>query len=231
MLINAMHASEDPRLLRFLEALFFSSAILNKQYLQISSIQKNLHPNDGEKLLEAIALIWGIVDTIHRIRELTEALPGIKGNDPATKNFIATTEITEQFRHYIQHLRGELSRKDIHDFPVWGSFSWVNPLNDKQCYLAITGIMTDGIKYNACVYDRWEDRWVSKTALSIKELSFNTDPMVQVTLEFCKYIVGKIKGTYSGKIASQELPTILRCEMTPNEALITRLPPPSIPRQ
>jgi hypothetical protein len=199
-----MHAKDDPRLFRFLDGFHHSLALLQIQYADLCSVQARLTPEDQDLIMRGMSLAWSIVDSVHRVRELAEALPGFKGNDQERRDFLAATSIAEDFRHYIQHLRGELSKPTIDNFPVWGSFNWVDPKDDKQCHLAVMGTLVGNISLQSCIFDRLENRWVSKIALSIKGQSFNVDPIYAATIRICEHAVGWILDLKVGQLQVHE---------------------------
>jgi hypothetical protein len=205
-----MHAKDDPRLFRFLDGFHQSLALITIQYADLCAVQSRLTPEDQVLIMRGISLAWSIVDSVHRVRELAEAMPGLKASDKERRDFLAATAIAEGFRHYIQHLRGELSKPEIDNFPVWGTFSWVDPKDDKQCYSALTGTIVGKISIQSCVFDSWEKRWVSKVTISIRGQSFNIDPIYAATIRFCKHAVQWIVGLKSGQFKVQEnIPVVL----------------------
>lgn len=176
------------RILKCLDGLNYSFELLNFYYsdLYSSCIEIN---DDQRKCIKALALCWGFVDTLHRIREIAQALPGISSKEPEMRFFLTATHLAEAYRHYIQHLRGELSKKSPNPFPVWGSLAWVDRNDSMRSYLVIIGTQIPGTSYTGCVFDTVNLKWVSKVCLGINEHSFNFDPIYESCLRFKKFII------------------------------------------
>lgn len=121
-----MHAKDDPRLIRFRDGFWFSRALLRREVDELERIRAKLRPDARDDLLHTVATVWQIVDAVRRVRDLAQATPGVSQRDAAVRTFLGATTIAEQFRHYVQHLRGELAKPEVDRFPVWGSISWVS---------------------------------------------------------------------------------------------------------
>jgi hypothetical protein len=199
-----MHAKNDPRLVRFLDGLQYTLALIRLQYSDICGMIAKQTPDDHGMIMRSIYTAWGIVDSVHRIRELSQSIPGFSGSDQRLKLFLEETKIAEQFRHYIQHLRQELSKAKVDEFPVWGSFSWVGESDDHVVYTVLTGTPLEKTVVESCVYDTVEGCWVSKATLTIHGLSFHIDPIVAITSRFAEYAIHWIEGVKSIKIGSPE---------------------------
>ncbi len=165
--------------------------------------------NNNEDLIPALSMCWSIIDSIHRIREISQAVPGLNKKDQNLISFLNETKIAEDYRHYIQHLRGELSKKNLNPFPVWGSLSWIDPDDECNSHLVIFGSQIEGTSYSGCVYDRFEGKWVSKVSLSIENYSFNFDPIYNASIKFKSFILPWIKANYKPGIdIKDKLPII-----------------------
>lgn len=69
---------------------------------------------------------WLIVDSVHRLREILEQMPGFaKRKSPPYQVFRRSTLGVKDFRHTIQHLRNELDVMAANGCPVWGVLNWV----------------------------------------------------------------------------------------------------------
>lgn len=86
-----------------------------------------------ELVVELIADVWTIVDSIHRYRELINRAPYLPKKDPSFKLFLTATDVCEDLRHYVQHFQGSVS-----DWaggpPLWGALSWVSELDCSRSY-------------------------------------------------------------------------------------------------
>jgi hypothetical protein len=216
-----MHSKEDPRLFKFLDCIHYSLAILNTQYYDLSSILAKLTPSDSDQIVRALAVSWSIVDSIHRIREVAQNIPGLSGQTPQLKSFINDTSIVEDFRDYIQHLRNELAKINLDNFPVWGSFSWIEDKDNQEiCHTALTGTVIRNIGFNSCVYDLKEKKWVSKAVLAIKGRVFNIDPCYESAKQFCEFAMDWIKKVKAGQINEKKgIPVISAQLVFPNTKL------------
>lgn len=215
-----MHPKEDQRLFKFLDCIHYSLAILNTQYNDLSSILAKLTPSDSDQIIRALAVSWSIVDSIHRIREVAQNIPGLSGQTPQLKSFINDTNIVEDFRGYIQHLRNELAKIDLDNFPVWGSFSWIDKDNQEICHTALTGTVIGNIGVNSCAYDLHERKWVSKAVLAIKGRVFNIDPCYESAKQFCGFVLDWIKKVKTGQINEKKgIPVISAQLVFPNTKL------------
>lgn len=180
-----MHAKDDPRVVRFRDGFWFSRAILRREHDALEALRLKLVPNALHDVLHALAMVWEIVDAVHRVRELAENMPGLNTNEPFVRRFLNATKAAETFRDYVQHLRNELAKKDVDPFPVWGSLTWVDPGNSSKVFAAFIGELRPGSDVRVGVFDAHEGRFVSRVALSVKGMFFNVDPMVEETTQFC----------------------------------------------
>ncbi len=193
-----MHANKDPRILRFRDGFWFSRAILHREREELEALRSKLSPDSLGDVLHAFATVWQIVDAVHRVRELAEGMPGLNKGDAWVRRFLDNTAIAEEFRHYVQHLRGELSKPDVGRFPVWGSLSWVSASDPLRLFTAVTGVVSPGMQISSGVFDSHENRYVSRVALSVKGPVFNVDPIVEETTAFCDRIMSVIEQMQPG---------------------------------
>ncbi len=198
-----MHASTDTRLVRCLDGLVMSFAMLEwiQQDLQVacSGIRDN-----RQSLPEVFLRCWSFIDTVHRIREVAQAVPGLSGKTADLRLFLDATAIAEEFRHYVQHLRAELSKAQGNTFPVWGSLSWVDPNDPLLTHTVLAGAQVGETRFVGCVFDTAEGIWVSKVALSVYDRSFNFDPIFMACSRFRDFVVPWILAKYSPGIQLQE---------------------------
>jgi hypothetical protein len=164
---------------------------------------------DNSRAIQAIAGSWGFIDALHRIREIAQSTPGINVKHQEMRAFLRSTELAEEFRHYIQHLRGELANDPLNTFPVWGAISWVDPNKPNRCHTAMLGAQIQGTQFSSCVYDRLNNNWVSKVALTVNDKSFNFDPIYMAVERLRKYLIPAIiKGSSSEIEFHEKLPII-----------------------
>ena len=198
-----MHASKDIRKIKCLDGLHYSFELLEHSY-------KSLYENcasiktDPKYLIPALSQCWSFVDLVYRIREISQAIPGLSKRNRKLIEFLEITEIAESYRHYIQHLRAELSKKEPNPFPVWGSLSWVDPEDNNNSFLILSGAQIKGTNYTGCVYDRIECKWVSRVCLGVQNLSFNFDPIYEATIAFRDFIIPWVLSNYEPEIRITE---------------------------
>jgi hypothetical protein len=204
-----MHASTDIRLVKCLDGLLFSFGMLEHAndglYETCVRIQ-----TDPAALAPALWRCWSLVDVVHRLRELAQAVPGLSKRNPDLVAFLGATRVAEDCRHYIQHLRSELSKTDVNPFPVWGSLSWVDPADPACSYMVLAGAQINNTAYSGAVFDTVQKRWVSKVCLGALELSFNIDPIVDACRLFRAFIIPWVLSTYSPGIQEREKLTIFK---------------------
>lgn len=172
-----MNKSIQMRYVQLFEALVTGIAMCELHNRELYSDISVLRENPG-RLLRVLANVWSLVDDIYRIRQLVQSVPGLNVRSPEMRRFLSKTEVVEILRHYIQHLRMELAKPESITTPVWGSFSWIDPLDELTCHTAILGRTSGKVEHYSCVYDRFENKWVSRTAINIKGTTFNIDPVV-----------------------------------------------------
>jgi len=102
-----MHAATDTRLARCLDGLALSFAMLEHIHADLHLVCAGVKA-DKQSLPLAFWRCWSFVDTVHRIREAAQAVPGQSSKTSELRLFLDATAIAEDFRHYIQHLRSEL---------------------------------------------------------------------------------------------------------------------------
>lgn len=160
-----MHATHDTRLVRCLDALSMSFSILEQIDSELYVTCARL-PSDKVLLPSVFWRAWSFVDTVHRIREVAQAVPGLNSKTPEMRKFLGSTEVAESFRHYIQHLRGELSKIPGNTFPAWGSLVWVDPNDPHVTHMALAGAQVGETQYAGLVFDTVEKRLQSKGSAS-----------------------------------------------------------------
>ncbi len=147
-----MHAATDTRLVRCLDAFGLSFAILQHIHADLHTVCASVKSRK-ESLPPAFWRCWSFVDVVHRIREVAQAVPGLSMKTPELRLFLGATAIAEEFRHYIQHLRTELSKSPGNTFPVWGSLSWVDLVDPQLTHTVLAGAQVGETHYAGCIYD------------------------------------------------------------------------------
>lgn len=194
-----MHAGNDLRKIKCLDGLYFSFELLDFNFHGLHETCCTIIA-DNKNIVPALSRCWSIIDQIHRIREISQAMPGLNKKNELLLPFLNETKVVEECRHYIQHLRTELLAKPPHPFPVWGSLSWVDSQDKNKTHTAMIGTPIGETGYSGCVYDREEKKWVSTVTLAVKNISVNFDLVHEVTCKFKEFILPWILQTYNSEI-------------------------------
>lgn len=210
-----MHVSEDPRLYKFFEAMHYSDFVLRQNYDELNSLIEHLEKENGSAIVRAQMICWTIIDTIHRIREVAQNIPGLSRRNEHLKKLVQETAIVEKFRNYVQHLRNELSKKEMNNFPVWGSFSWIDHNDPRVSHTAISGGWDGKTSFPSSVYDTVEKRWVSRTSLSIADLSCNIDPIYERTMSFTSFCLSWMKDILGEKVTLHDKVPVVSIAFVP----------------
>lgn len=223
-----MHASQDVRIVKCMDGLHYSFAMLDHVYAGMHELCSGI-PTDESLLPQALWRCWSFIDILHRIREISQAIPGLSKKNEQLVDFLAATTQAETFRHYIQHLREELSKPGTNKHPVWGSLSWVDPKDASLSHLVVIGAQHPGISYSGCVYDQWERKWVSKVCLDVEGRSFNFDPAFEACGKFRAFIFAWAAEIYQPGFRFAKKPPVISTQM-----LFQAAPPeaaePTVPR-
>ncbi|OGS00003.1 MAG: hypothetical protein A2V88_11320 [Elusimicrobia bacterium RBG_16_66_12] len=193
---KTMHASADIRVVKCADGLHYSFEMLEYIYAGLHETCADM-TTDKKSLIPALWRCWSFVDLVHRIREIAQALPGLSKKDANLMEFLAASALAEDFRHYIQHLRKELSKREVDKFPVWGSLAWVDKADPACCHTVMLGARLENASYASAVFDRFEKRWVSKVSLSIGGRSFHFDPVFQACQKFRAFIMPQTAAIYA----------------------------------
>lgn len=196
------------RKLKALEGLHYSFRLIEHHYAEINKYCPLINI-DNQNLIPTLAGCWGFVDSLHRAREISQAIPGLGGKNPNLKSFLNSTKLSKEYRHYIQHLRGELNKKPPNNFPVWGVISWVDTEDKSKSHTAWIGTRLPNTEYRGHVYDRINKKWVSRVSLSIMDRSFNFDPIYESVKQFEEFAIPWIIEKAGIKVTIQrEIPII-----------------------
>jgi hypothetical protein len=196
-----MHASEDLRIIRCFDGIKFSFGLLDLNYSHLHESCLNIY-GQSESVLPALNHAWSFVDYGHRIREISESIPGLSSDNPERKHFLENTKLIGNYRNYVQHLKKELGKKDIDPFLVMGSLSWIGA-DEKNGHLVVFGSKLKA-RYGGLVYDQKERRWVSKVTLALGNSSLNFDPMFHEIKQWVEYILPWLKEKYADGFESFE---------------------------
>lgn len=161
-------------------------------------------PEDNSQAVHALALTWSFIDSLHRIREISQAIPGLSSKHVEMRIFLDQTKLAEDYRHYIQHLREEINSEPPNSFPVWGSLAWVDKSDPSKFHIAHLGAQIPGMQFSGCVFDTQNLRWASNVCLGISSKSFNFDPIFESAMRFEKFVVPHLIESFSPEVQKHE---------------------------
>ena len=207
------------RKLRILDGMYVSFRMLEHYHGQMYPACVSIG-RDRAATISALTACWGFIDAMHRLRELTQATPGLGVKGVEVRRFLSATALAEDSRHYVQHLREELNRTDAPPDPVWGSLSWVDEHDPLKAHTAVVGAQLPGVQYQSAVFDRQELRWVSKVSLGVGGRSFNFDPLFDEAMRFERFVIPWLIGQLPG-LDTKDQPQIISVtvQRMPNTAL------------
>lgn len=180
------------KLLKVCDGLHYSLEMLKLSYAPLWRRCNEILRN-ASKAIEAIQDAWTFIDSIHRLRQLSQVIPTVSAKHPEIRAFLSATEEAEEFRNYIQHLRNELHARDHFASPVWGALSWVDENNPNMSHTAVLGTDIAGISYPSCGWDLREGKFASRVSLGLKNLSFNFDSIFEAAMRFQKFVNEHVK--------------------------------------
>jgi hypothetical protein len=111
----------------FLDAIQYS---VNVADLAHARLQSNLAAGVQHEGASTVADAWSMIDSLHRLRELLDQMPGIKKNSPRLQSLLRNTEDVKTLRNGVQHLRREIDELVAKNLPVWGVINWIAPYPD-----------------------------------------------------------------------------------------------------
>ena len=122
----------------------------------------------GELISAATVDAWSIVDSVHRLRELLQQLPGLKKNTPELQLFLRRTASIEDLRHYFQHFRTEIDSFVEKSMPLWGTISWSTANAETglpETHTIVPGTFFHEASAASCTFDTEAGRFVGRVVL------------------------------------------------------------------
>jgi hypothetical protein len=171
-------------LIFFADAIRFSISIAraeaNRARERVSQLEVSSEGGASNEhlVVPAVAALWSCVDAVHRLRELLEQAPRLKKNQPVLQLFLRNTVNVEPLRHYVQHLRGEITQLPAQPTPIWGVVSWVSATDPNRCFTVFTGTAFSGTSVYSCSYDTWQRRFAQQLILSVNNTSVDIPSLV-----------------------------------------------------
>lgn len=113
--------------------------------------------------------------------------------------FLEGTKLAEEYRHYIQHLREEVSKSVSNREPVYGSLAWVDPDDSTVSHSVLLGAVPDIHSHSSCAFDNELGEWVSNVSLSLtledgSKTSFEFDRVFRATIAIERYLFDCLLG-------------------------------------
>lgn len=189
---DAKKVARQTKLLKVWDGLHFSLEMLKLCYEPMWGKCNEIRGNPS-RAIEVMQSAWTFIDSIHRLRELSHVIPTISDKHPEIRIFLEATQVAEDFRNYIQHLRNELHKPQEIPSPVWGSLSWVDQANPNLSHTAFLGTDIAGTGYSSCGWDISEGRFASNVSLGLKNLSLEFDAMFTAAVRFQKFVEAEVK--------------------------------------
>lgn len=121
------------------------------------------------------------------------------------------TPIMPGNRGKIKHQRLKFTHRNPRrtNFPLWGSFAWVDAKDPTVSYIALAGAQVRETQYRKCVYDSSNSQFVSRVCLTVNGTILNLDPVFEKCQRFRAFVIPWIISTYSPGInITEDLPII-----------------------
>lgn len=169
-------------LLRCLDGLRFAFQTCFAAHDRVRTVLRKIEANweQGAATEDAIAAsgdLWLIVDCLQRIRLLLDRAPVLPKREPDIQAFMRALQPVENLRHYIQHVKGEISGDDG-GAPLWGVVSWTGSDDSRECFTLVLGTLHLAQSLAGIAYDRQAGFFVRTLELSAGQDSIDVDSLV-----------------------------------------------------
>jgi hypothetical protein len=169
--------------------------------------------------VHALVHAYGVVDAIHRFREMTRNMPGLK-KDAGYTLLLQRTEPAEQIRHHLQHLNQELGSVEEQRAPALGVVVWLRGSTTPgvlvRTFVAVPGTFYPEATFASGVIDR--ERLPTSDAVADIRLvagrhEVDLDKLVSAAFTFMAGIAPSLEKSAAGKER-------LGCDMVVSAAFI-----------
>lgn len=112
----------------FLDGIRYSAAMIDLSYGRLKVTLHQLaseHPVNG-CFAAAFQDAWSIIDSVHRLKQLLNKMPGMKRATSNFKLFARRTSNVKELRNRIQHLGDGMRSLAMAGSPVWGTLAWIS---------------------------------------------------------------------------------------------------------
>lgn len=179
----------------YLDGLRFACAICASSYKR-AMIALRTFENDpvaavpADQAVAALADLWSVVDSAHRVRILIAKMPYRKAISSEYEVFERSTRVVEELRHYIQHLDGKIPKLEENASPVWGSISWQGERDPCVSFTLIAASKVVSQGHHSLVWDRLERKFVRPLEICVGSTILDVVGIVQS--------VGRLERALSG---------------------------------
>ena len=185
----------------FLDGLKYSFKTVEYEAIKVQEtipeIEKShfnqIENSNESEIIKLTCSVWNIIDTVNRLRDLIQQTPTLKQKTPEVRKYVKETEIVNDLRNYIQHLRSGISEIPNPSSPVWGVIGWRNKENPLEYFFVQTGTNQDGLIMNSAAFDREKKEFVDSVLLTVNELSVDIEKLVSLTNSLKVFIVKWVK--------------------------------------
>lgn len=160
-LLRRIPTSVDRRVVLYLDGIRYSIQVADLVYDRLVNTLHRIArlPGGsrelGQAIVEATSDAWSFIDSLHRLRELVQQLPGLRHHETAVQVFLKSTRAVDEFRNYVQHFRNGIDRFAAAERPLWGALSWPEgtDLEAGRCPIIVPGTFYPGVVFPGCVFD------------------------------------------------------------------------------
>jgi hypothetical protein len=173
------------------------------------------------KVVPVRALIhaYGVVDAIHRFREMTRNMPGLR-KDAGYTLLLQRTQPAEDIRHHLQHLNQELESVEAQRAPALGVVTWLRGSSTPgvlvHTLVAVPGTFYSEAEFASGVIDRESlppPDVITNIRLVAGHHDVDLDSLVGAAFAFMDGIAPSLQVTAAGKQR-------LGCDMVVSAALV-----------
>ena len=140
------------------------------------------NPTDDEyQTFELYLDIFNFIDFSHRFLQIIDSMPLLSKKHAEAKKLNNTASVIKDCRNYLQHLRREISKEEIIDFPILGSFSWIS---NSRNYILLPTQATETHSTVGIVYDTHNHIYVCKYQFTVGNNELKIDNIYKELKEF-----------------------------------------------
>jgi hypothetical protein len=192
--LRRVPSSLDRRVVLFLDGIRYSLQIFDLASLRLAHVLHDIttsaDPNTvGEKIVAATADAWTMIDSIHRLRELLQNLPGLKQKEAELQVFLRKTRVVEDFRNFVQHFRSEIESFTSYGLPIWGTLSWAFYRDYPENHSIVPGTFFDGCGSIGLVFDAHQAKFVERVVLQAGPRKLDLATLTEDVQRFVEWYV------------------------------------------